>query len=506
MEPRDLFGLLRRNWILIVALALTGLLGGGAASLLVKPSYESETQLFVAIQNSGSVQELQQGNTFSQARVQSYVKTVSTPSVLQPVVDTLGLAEEPEELAARVKATSDLNTVLITITVRDDSPVRAAAIAEAVGTSLIKTVDQLERSDKTAISPVKLSVITPAKAPLAPASPNARLSLVAGLVVGIIIGLAAAVLRQWLDKRVRSEEDVRTITESPILGAIAFESASKDRPLITQVPTQSPRAEAFRQLRTNMMFANVSNDSGAVLITSSLPGEGKTSTATNLALAWAQSGQSVVLVDADLRRPKVAQYLGLDGTVGLTTALVGAAPLETVLQPWGDDQLYVLTSGMIPPNPSELLGSEAMIQLIRSLEATFDVVIIDSPPLLPVTDASVLAQHVGGVVLVVDTKATKESSVKAALNSLIMVRSNLLGVILNRLPAKGPDAYHYTYESAAPSAPTSSNASKRRGSRGDLGRGATSPVPPVVDTDSLESLEGEVKVYEARRPARFPLS
>lgn len=484
-----------------------GLLGGGAASLLVKPTYESETQLFVAIQNSGTVQELQQGNTFSQARVQSYVKTVTTPSVLQPVVDTLGLTEPPEELAKRVKATSDLNTVLITITVRDDSPVQAAAIAKAVGASLIQVVDQLERSDKTAVSPVKLSIIAPAKAPLEAASPNAKVSLIMGLVAGLIVGLVSAVLRQWLDRRVRSEDDLRSITETPILGAIAFETTSKGRPLITQIPTQSPRAEAFRQLRTNMMFANVSNNSGAVLVTSSLPGEGKTSTATNVAIALAQSGQTVALVDADLRRPKIADYLGLDGTAGLTTALVGAAPLESVLQQWGDDQLYVLTSGMIPPNPSELLGSDAMLQLLRSLESMFDVVIIDSPPLLPVTDASVLAQSVGGVVLVVDTRSTKESSVRTALNALSLVKSNLLGVILNRLPAKGPDAYHYTYQSMSPGTPAKGKA-RGRGGRRNIDTSLTQNEHPTKYANSFpgrtDGKHEEAQDEVARPAARFP--
>lgn len=143
----------------------------------------------------------------------------------------------------------------------------------------------------------------------------------------------------------------------------------------------------------------------------------------------------------------VSEYLGLERNAGLTTALVGAADVSDLLQPWGDDQLHVLTSGQIPPNPSELLGSEEMNLLIRRLEDTFDTVIIDAPPLLPVTDAAVLSQHVGGVVLVVGSQKLRHHDLEKSLGSLKMVDSNLLGFVLNRLPSKGPDAYAYSYYS-----------------------------------------------------------
>lgn len=447
MDLRDYLRVLRRNWVLIIATMLVGLLSGGIASVLTKPTYTADTQLFVAIQSSGSVQELQQGNTFSQARVQSYVKTVISPAVLQPAIDSLGLSLTPAELAQRIVAGTDADTVLINISVSDGSPVQAAAMAQAVGNSLIRTVERLEQPKAGGSSPVSLSIIKPAIAPSSATAPNTKLNLLLGLLAGLALGGLLAALRVILDTRIRGEADLRIITSAPLLGGISFDPDATKKPLLTQTAPQSPRAESFRQLRTNLQFANISEKTGTVLVTSSLPGEGKSTTATNLAIALAQAGQSICLIDADLRRPMIHEYLGLDRNAGLTTALVGAADVNDLIQPWGSDSLFVLTSGQIPPNPSELLGSQEMKDLLLRLEYAFDTIIIDAPPLLPVTDAAVLSQHVGGVVLVVGSQKLRQPDLQKSLSALQLVGSNLLGVVLNRLPTRGPDAYSYSYYS-----------------------------------------------------------
>lgn len=493
LDLNDYLRILRRNWVLLVASILAGVMAGGAASILVKPTYTSATQLFVAIQSSGTVTELQQGNTFSQARVQSYVKTATTPVILQPAIDALGLKETPEQLAGRVRATSDPNTVLISIEVDDASPVQAAAIAQAVADSLISGLDSLERPKADGTSPVSLSVITPAIAPSVPSAPNTRLNILLGLLGGLIAGLAIAVFRTALDHRVRGEADFRRISEAPVLGAIAFDQDAVKKPLLTQTQAQSARAESFRQLRTNLQFANVTGQAASILMTSSLPGEGKSTTATNLALALAQAGQSVCLVDADLRRPAVSEYLGLDRNAGLTTALIGQADVMDLLQPWGVDALYVLVSGQIPPNPSELLGSAQMSVLLGRLEEAFDVVIIDAPPLLPVTDAAVLAQHVGGVLLVVGAQKVKTNDLEKALGTLELVKASILGVVLNRLPVKGPDAYAYAYYSTE-EPPSKSGNPKTPTSHVEASRG-------VVREEDPDSQKGS---QQGRPPRVFP--
>lgn len=445
MDIRDYMRIAGSHWKFIAAMTLTGLLLGAGASVVIKPTYTSEVQLFVATQSSGTVLELQQGNTFSQARVQSYVKTVGSPIVLQPAIESLGLDTTPDQLATKVRATSDLNTVLITITVEDSSPVQAQATAQAVGNSLIKAVESLEKPKSGGPSPVGLSIIKPAAAPLKPSAPNTPLYFLLGTVVGLGLGVGGAIVRSTLDNRIKGEADLRVVTDSPLLGGLSFDQDAVKKPLLTQASPQSPRAESYRQLRTNLQFANVSGHARSIVITSSLPGEGKSTTATNLAISLSQAGQTVCLIDADLRRPMVGEYLGLERNAGLTTALVGSADVNDLLQQWGSGSLYVLTSGRIPPNPSELLGSAEMGDLIRRLEQVFDAVIIDTPPLLPVTDAAVLAQHVGGVVVVVGSQKLKQQDLAKSLNALQMVGGNVLGVVLNGLPAKGPESYSYGY-------------------------------------------------------------
>lgn len=440
-----------------------GLLVGASSSLLIEPTYVAKTQLFVATQNSGSVGELQQGNTFTQARVQSYVKTATTPAVLQPAIDDLGLQASSSEFASKISANVDSGTVILNVQASDRSPVQAAAMAQAVAESLVRVVEDLEKPESGS-SPVRVSVITPATAPGSPSAPNVQLYVVLGLLTGLVIGLAVAVIRALSDNKIKSEGDLRKVSDVPLLGGLTYDSEATINPLLTQVPSQSPRAEAFRQIRTNLQFAHVSRDSKSILISSSLPAEGKSTTSTNLAIALAASGQSTVLVDADLRRPMIDQYLGLERNAGLTTALLGNSPLDELLQPWGDNcNLQVLTSGPIPPNPSELLGSAAMKALITELEQRFDAVIIDAPPLLPVTDAAVLSQHVGGVVLVVGSSKVRLPDLEKAVSALKMVHADLLGVILNLMPAKGPDAYsysYYSYESNQESALAESSATR----------------------------------------------
>ncbi len=295
---------------------------------------------------------------------------------------------------------------------------------------------------------MKIETIQAATAPEAASSPNVPLNLALGALVGFAIGIGIAVLRSVLDTRIHSLHDISQITDKPLLGGIALDPDARTRPLIVHADPRNPRAESFRSLRTNLQFVNIERGPRSFVITSAGPGEGKSTTTANLAISLAETGASVALIDGDLRLPKVAEYLDIEGGVGLTDVLIGRAELAEVLQKWGRGRLYVLPSGRVPPNPSELLGSAAMETLLNQLTSQFDYVLIDAPPVLLVTDAAVVSKLTGGAILVAASGATKKQELAGAVRALEAIGSRLLGVIVTMLPTKGPDSYgygNYTY-------------------------------------------------------------
>lgn len=446
MELRDYIRILRKGWILIVAVTLVGVAAGALSSILATPKYVSSTQLFVSVQSSdsSSASDLVQGGNAAQQKVRSYVDVVTSTSVLTPVIAELGLDMSPTDLASQVTAESPLNTVLINITVEDASPQLAADIANAVGASFATVVaDDLESPAGSGPSLVKIATIEPAIAATEPSSPRTTLNIGLGFIIGLVLGAGTAVLRGTLDTRIHGAHDVEMVTKAPILGGISFDPGAKKRPLIVNADPRSPRAESFRSLRTNLQFVNLDSTSRCLVMTSSLPGEGKTTTTSNLAVALAETGASVAVVDGDLRLPRLADTMGLEGAVGLTDVLIGRADLQDVLQPWGRGTLYVLPAGRIPPNPSELLGSKAMVALIESLTASFDYVLIDAPPLLPVTDAAILSKLTGGAIVVAAAGRTTRNELQSAMRTLEHIGGRVLGVVMTMLPTKGPDAYGY---------------------------------------------------------------
>lgn len=470
MELRDYLRILQKNWILIVACMLLGVAAASAYSIAATPKYVSTTDLYVSVRSGSdsASSELVQGTSFARQAVTSYVSIVNSASVLDPVIEELHLDMTSRQLASMVSATSPLNTVLIQITVTNADPAAAADIANAIGTNLADVVvNVLEKPEGDGESLVRIETVQPAVAPSSPSSPNVQLNLGLGLLVGLAAGLGAAVLRSVLDTRIHSAHDITVVTDKPMLGGISFDPDAAKRPLVVHVDPQNPRAESFRKLRTNLQFLDVDSRARSFVITSSVPGEGKSTTAANLAISLAETGARVALVDGDLRLPRIAAYMGIEGAVGLTDVLIGRAELSDVLQRWGRTQLYVLPSGRVPPNPSELLGSRNMEKLLATLTSEVEYVIVDAPPVLLVTDAAVISKFTGGSILVAAAGRTTKGELTSAVAALENIGGSLMGVVITMLPTKGPDAYGYgTYaygdargfESAGPS----TKRSKRR--------------------------------------------
>ncbi|WP_241991103.1 polysaccharide biosynthesis tyrosine autokinase [Cryobacterium sp. Hh38] len=422
MELRDHMRILRDSWILIVAATCQAVSAASVFSIVQTPTSSTTSKAVVLTESGGTTSDLVQGAKFAVARVKTYARLATTPLVLLPVIESLDLRSTAVELAKRIAVSAPLDTSIRDISVTDTDPVRAAEIANAVAQSLADEVKKVEQpDDPTAASPVKLPRVQVATVPTSTVSPNVPLHFAWGALVGLALSVGLAVLRETLDTRIRTQRDVEQITDVPVIGGILFHPKAIERPLIVHVDPRSSRAESFRTLRTNLQYLDVERADRSFVITSSIGSEGKSTTSANLAISLADSGARVLLVDADLRRPRVADYMNIEGGVGLTDVLIGRAALSDVIQPWGRGQLFVLLAGHIPPNPSEMLGSSRMKQVIEDFNRTFDVVIFDSPPLLPVTDAAILAKSVGVAILIVAAGRTQKAQLKGAIAALASV-------------------------------------------------------------------------------------
>lgn len=298
-----------------------------------------------------------------------------------------------------------------------------------------------------------ITLIAPAPLPAAPISPNILQNILLAAAAGLVLAAGAVLLLEYLDDTVKNPEDVQQIMNLPALGNIAHISSIRkpEDALITFKHPRSPTAEDYRSLRTNLRYAGIENPGGALLVTSANPGEGKTTTAANLAIAIAQSGKRVILVDADMRRPGVNRIFGLPNEVGLTSLFLDQ-PLrvEEVLQPTQVPGLSILTSGEQPPNPAEMLESRRMTEILQTLRQQSDMVIIDSPPAMVVADANILASRCSGAVLVIDSGRTRTEGARKVTEMLHRSQVKLLGVVLNRMGGRGRGYYnnYYYYSSS----------------------------------------------------------
>jgi len=451
MDFQTYLPIIARRWRFIAICAFLAVAAVAVSIQLTTPIYEAQTQIFVSTKGDGTASDILQGGNVAAQRVASYVGIINSPRVTDAVAQELGLPSGALNAGA-ITAESQVGTVLINIKVDDPSPQRAQAIANAIGAVFGKVVGSIETSNtstsgtsNTSSSAVKISVMRPAALPTVPASPKAARDLILGLIVGLMIGVGTTVLHDALDRSVKNADELAKRTEAPVLGVIGLDPDAGRQAILLNADLHSSRAEAMRQLRTNLQFINADRPVRSIVVTSAVSGEGKSTLAINLALTIAAAGQSVVLVEGDLRRPSMSSYLGIEQAVGLTTLLIGQFDLDEALQPIGDDRLMVLACGTTPPNPSELLGSLRMQETIKNLQKRFDFVIIDTPPLLAVTDARVLSKIVDGVIVLVRAGKTTHEQISRAVKSLRSVDARVLGTVLNMAPTKGPDAYTYGY-------------------------------------------------------------
>ena len=448
---RDQLRVLRTYWVGMLVIVLLALSAASAWTITQKRVYSSTASGMVQSATGDDLGLAYAGDSLAKSRATSYVQQATSIEVAALVVDALKLPVSPGALASTVSASLPANTAIIDITATADTPQAAQKIADAWVNALCKRIAELEKPAEGSSAVTHFVLSSSAPLNTLPSSPNVPATLAIALVLGALMAVVYGMIRNQLDRGVRSAETVEAALGVSVIGTIPVtdELAGDSHVLGHRTPLgaagSAATLEAIRELRTNLSYVDVDDPPRVLLVTSSVPSEGKSTLTANLATVIARSGQPVVVVDADMRHPSQGRTFGLLEGAGLSDVLAGRVALREVLQDPGiSANLRVLTAGRMPPNPSELLGSRTMRELLVAL-SELAVVIVDAPPLLPVTDAAVLSKSVDGVLVVVNARSTKMDQVAKGLRNLRQASGNLTGVVLNRVPRRGADAVGYGY-------------------------------------------------------------
>jgi capsular exopolysaccharide synthesis family protein len=459
VEIIDYVRLLRRTWPWIVTCAVLAVGTAWIATARATPQYAASITMFVAGRGTDG-SSAYQAALLSGERVKSYAHLLTSDRLTEAVARRQP-GRTPERLRGEISADVVPDTVLLRATVRDPSPARAQAIANDLGARFIRLVDELERPPAGGVPLFKVSIVDSARVPTRPADRGLAANLAIGLLAGLGLGVGAGLLRETLDTSVKTVDRLREITGGPVLGVI--NTAARRSPLWpipapppapardeqAPAPGERARTEAFRFLGTNLLFADADRPVGSVVLTGVRPRDGASSTACGLAVALAQAGRRVVLVDGSMRDPQVAGYLGIDAAIGLTSVLRGQADLDRALRRGHPPTLSVLPGGPATADPGELLAGRRLPALLAELRERADIVIVDAPPLLSVADAAMLARDCDGAVVVTRYGRTTREQLRRAVDQLRAVDARLLGTVLNRAPEGADPGYGHAYSAAS---------------------------------------------------------
>lgn len=430
MNLTQFLNVVRQYWRSILAVALAVLIATAALTLLTPKRYTASSTLFLTVKGAESASDLNQGGSYTERQVASYAKVATSSMVLGPVREQLGLKDSTDELARNVSVVSPANTSLLQVSATQPTAEGARDVANKVAEQLVASVEKL--SPASSGQPlVKATVTDPADTPLAASSPKTAQNLALGLVLALLLGLGQAFLRKGLDQRLHAPSDLAEAVDAALLGTVSRAGVKTKGYGYGYTKGGNPVDEDLRRLRTNLRFLGLGTTRLPYLvITSATAGEGKTHTAVGLARVLADAGDRILLIDADLRRPMVNERVGLDGSVGLSQVLSGQLDLADAIQtaPEGFD---VIAAGPVPPNPAELLGHARMRAALEALRSNYDLIVIDSAPVLPVTDGVVLTALAGSAVVVARANKATRAQVRSAVDSIVAGGGEVLGVVLN---------------------------------------------------------------------------
>jgi non-specific protein-tyrosine kinase len=503
---RYLYLFLQWAWLF----ALVAIVVAGATYFInvrTTPVYQSTTKLLVSdpmVSRAGVLTGDAMVSSYDAAT--TYVQMITDRRVLEQIIAELKLPFSPEGLRGMIGVSLIRDTRIIMLTVEDTNPERAASIANTMGVifprriqelqgarysvskeNLQKQLDAMEtqidqttqekmgttdtaerdrlETKLTQYRTIYSNLVTsyeqvrlaeaqtnttvvqtdPAVVPTVPIRPRTLQNTFLAGLVGALLAAGVVVAVDAFDDRLKDPADLARRTGLTVIGVIPFTDIEATGP-VTNLEPRSPVSEAYRALRTNIQFSNVAHKLNRIVVTSPTPGDGKTTIAANLAIILAQGGQKVTLIDADLRRPKVHKMFKQPNRVGLTGLFLKQVELRDVTKSVGMENLSIITSGQIPPNPAELLGSVRMSEMLNEIQTQSDKIVVDTPPILSVTDASVLNPYVDGVILVVQVGQTHIGAAIQAVNNMRQVGVNLIGLVINGVKFDN-SRYSYYYRS-----------------------------------------------------------
>ena len=456
MTIADLLQIIRKHLASAIISFVVVFAAVAAVAFIMPPKYTATAEAFATYAGqSGETQttnDMSSGANYLNTQIKTYPELVKTEAVLQPVIKDLGLDMTTTDLAGVVTATNPTNTFMVDISAEVGDPQQAADIANSVAKNLSDQISSDLYNSSSSGSPIKLTVVQKAQTPTGQSSPNIPLYLAAGLILGLIVGIGVALLKDILNTKVDSTDDVRELTHASSLGTVPQAAILDDsRPVVVAQPAGS-EAEEFRRIRTNLSFLTTTATQGhgrLLVITSTDPSEGKTTVSSNVAVALAEEGKSVLLVDADLRHPSVAHKLGIEGHVGLSHVLSRQASPADVIQKYWKPNLHIMPAGKRPANASILLNSDLMKEMVEQALTQYDYVIIDTAPLSVASDATVFGRMAGGLVLVTGKGIVEKKELRSTATALQTAEVPILGFIFNFADSKkthSKNYYYYYYE------------------------------------------------------------